>query len=229
MYQTAKEEEYHDGQIIFEEGNYGDWIYVIESGSVEISKSIGQKKVVIEVLKKGEVFGELGFIASIPRTATAQAIGATTVAVIDSDFLLQEFNKLSGDFRTILTTMALRLHKTTEVAAQLRLRRQNSRVPKVLSLTYKSGEEFVEAYSANVSERGLFIKTSRPLTRGERFILNLQLPNTRDPIKVGCMVSWVRTSTNDPGGPPGMGVEFMQISDADQQKIARELMSPDSE
>ncbi len=228
MYQTAREETYQDGQVIFEEGNYGDWVYVIESGAVEISKKIGQNKVVIEVLKPGGVFGELGFIASIPRTATAQAIGTTIVGVIDNNSLLQEFNKLSGNFRTILTSMVVRLHKTTETAAQLKLRRQGPRVPKVLSLTYRSRDELIKAYTENASKGGFFIKTTKPLPKEERFFLKLQLPGAKDPIKIGCMVSWSHTATNDPLNPPGMGVEFIQISDADQQKINKELMKVDS-
>jgi len=35
MFQTAIEEKYKNGDIIFEEGSSGDWIYVIESGTVE--------------------------------------------------------------------------------------------------------------------------------------------------------------------------------------------------
>ena len=53
MFQTAIEEKYTDGQIIFKEGSSGDWIYVIESGAVEISKKIGGEKVVMVVLKPG--------------------------------------------------------------------------------------------------------------------------------------------------------------------------------
>lgn len=229
MYQTAKEEHYHDGQVILQEGSYGDWIYVIESGAVEISKEIGRDKVVIDVLKEGEVFGELEFLAGIPRTATAQAVGATTVALIDSDFLLQEINKLSGAFKTIVSTMALRLYKTTEVAAQLRLSRQHSRVRRAISLSYKTGAQFRKACTANVGRRGLFIRTDKPLPRGERFLLNLRLPGAEEPAKIGCVVSWVRTSADDPAGPPGMGVQFIQISHADQQKIDRELMRTDAE
>lgn len=229
MYQTAKEEDYHDGQVILEEGSHGDWIYVIVSGAVELSKKIGQEKVVIEALKEGDIFGELEFIARIPRTTTARAVGATTVALIDNDFLLRELNKLSGDFKTIVTTMALRLQKTMEAVAQLRLSGRHSRVRKVLSLAYKSGEEFREAYTANVSKRGLFIRTAKPLPRGERFVLHLRLPSARDAIEIGCVVSWARTPSDDPSQPPGMGVEFMQISNADLQKIDRELMRPDSD
>ena len=120
MFQTAIEEKYKDGQIIFKEGSSGDWIYVIESGAVEISKKIGGEKVVMVVLKPGEVIGELGFITKTPRTATATAIGDTTVGIIDPIFFEQEFNKLSPGFQAVLTSLAARLKKTTESACLIR-------------------------------------------------------------------------------------------------------------
>ena len=116
MFQTAIEEKYTDGQIIFKEGSSGDWIYVIESGAVEISKKIGGEKVVMVVLKPGEIIGELGFITKTPRTATATAVGNTTVGIIDPIFFEQEFSKLSPGFQAVLTSLATRLKKTTETA-----------------------------------------------------------------------------------------------------------------
>ena len=114
MFQTAIEEKYKDGDIIFEEGSSGDWIYVIESGAVEISKIMhGEKEVLLE-LGPGEVIGELGFIAKMPRTATATAVGDTTVGIIDPISFEQEFNRLSPDFQTVLISLAKRLKETTE-------------------------------------------------------------------------------------------------------------------
>ncbi|MBW2573878.1 MAG: cyclic nucleotide-binding domain-containing protein [Deltaproteobacteria bacterium] len=120
MFQTAIEEKYTDGQIIFKEGSSGDWIYVIESGAVEISKKIGGEKVVMVVLKPGEIIGELGFITKTPRTATATAVDNTTVGIIDPIFFEQEFNKLSPGFQAVLTSLATRLKKTTESACLIR-------------------------------------------------------------------------------------------------------------
>ena len=37
MFTIASEETYPDGKMIFQEGSSGDWVYVILSGSVEIS------------------------------------------------------------------------------------------------------------------------------------------------------------------------------------------------
>jgi CRP-like cAMP-binding protein len=36
MFLIAAEETYLDGQVIYEEGSAGDWIYIVESGAVEI-------------------------------------------------------------------------------------------------------------------------------------------------------------------------------------------------
>jgi len=122
MYQIASYETFQDGQIIFKEGDYGDWIYTIDSGSVELSKMIGDKKVVIEVLQEEDIFGEMAFIADIPRTATAQAIGQTTIGVLDRNYLDEEFNKLSGNFRPILKALVLRLKKATDTVTQFKVK-----------------------------------------------------------------------------------------------------------
>ncbi|MDO9559869.1 MAG: cyclic nucleotide-binding domain-containing protein [Syntrophales bacterium] len=123
MLQIASYEKYQDGQIIFKEGDSGDWVYVVESGSVELSKMIGDTKIVIEVLRReGDVFGEMAFIANISRTATASAIGPTTVGIIDRNYLDDEFNRLSGSFQAILKSLVLRLKKTTEAIAQAKVK-----------------------------------------------------------------------------------------------------------
>ena len=114
MFQTAIDEKYKDGDIIFEEGSSGDWIYVVESGAVEISKIMhGEKEVLLE-LGPGEIIGELGFITKMPRTATATAVGDTTVGIIDPISFEQEFNRLSPDFQAVLISLATRLKETTE-------------------------------------------------------------------------------------------------------------------
>jgi CRP-like cAMP-binding protein len=122
MFQIATEETFQDGQIIFDEGSSGDWIYVIDSGAVELSKKVDGKKIVIEVLQPGDIFGEMAFIAHVPRTATARAVGETTVGVIDRIFLDNEYNKLSQYFRLILQTLTLRLKKTTEAIVESKIK-----------------------------------------------------------------------------------------------------------
>ena len=57
------------GTTIFTEGTPGDVMYVVLDGEVEVS--VGGK--VIEVMKPGDLFGEMALIDKSPRVATAVA------------------------------------------------------------------------------------------------------------------------------------------------------------
>ena len=225
MFQISADETFEDGQVIFEEGSSGDWIYLVESGAVELYKMVKSEKVVIEVLQPGDVFGELAYFARIPRTVTARAVGTTTVGVVDRSYLDEEFNRLSGSFRMILKSLVLRLEKTTEKAAEKKLLRKEPRVPKVLSLSFKSRAGLVSAFSGDMSASGLFIKTAKPLPEGERFLLKLNLPDDADPIEIESEVSWSRAKTDDPSQqPPGMGIKFVNIRTEDRHRLKEEII-----
>jgi len=119
MFDIASKETYEDGQVILEEGSSGNWMYVVLSGNVEISKTIEGKKVVLQMLQQEEVFGEMVFLGDTSRTATARAVGKTTVGVVEHEFLTEELNKLSPEFRYILMGIVKKLKRTTGVACKL--------------------------------------------------------------------------------------------------------------
>ena len=226
VYNLAGEETYDDGQTIIKEGSPGDWIYVILSGSVEISKAIRGKKCTVEVLQTGEVFGELGFIGGMKRTATARAVGETTIGIIDRGFLEEEYNRLSGQFRSIIETVTRRFQRTLEKMYE-QGGRTESRMQKVLSLTYKEREAFINAYTANVSNGGLFVKTEKPFKVGFQFILRLQLPGVPNPIQIKSEVRWARSPEKaKPDQPPGMGIQFLEISENDTRVMKEWLAAP---
>ncbi|MBN2687677.1 MAG: cyclic nucleotide-binding domain-containing protein [Deltaproteobacteria bacterium] len=226
MYMITSEEKYQDGEIIFEEGSHGDWVYVVEAGSVELSSNVEGRKVILEVAVPGEIFGELGFITHLPRTATARAVGETTVGLIERSYLDKEFNKLSSGSQKILRTLALRLTRTTRIACQAIAPRSEFRSSKALSLRFKSKGEMIDAFSRNISPGGIFINTNSPLNKGEQFLLNLYLPESDEPLKITCEVRWTRMSTADPVAEPvGMGAKFVRMSKGDYQCLKNELDS----
>ena len=114
MFQIVRTETFEDQQIIFKEGSFGDWMYVIEEGTVEISRMVDGKKIVIANLQTGEIIGEVAYISKGERSATATAIGKTAVGTIDRQYFDNEFNGISHDFQTVLKTMAQRLRVTTD-------------------------------------------------------------------------------------------------------------------
>ena len=81
---------YNIDKTIIEEGQVASHIYIIQSGSVEVSKldENGEKKV-LAILGKGRVFGEMAIISQSPRKATVTAIKPTVTVEIESDRLLE--------------------------------------------------------------------------------------------------------------------------------------------
>ena len=60
--------------VIFREGDFGDGIYIIDEGAVEISAAMPERQCrVLSHLGKGEVFGEMAVVDEQPRSATATA------------------------------------------------------------------------------------------------------------------------------------------------------------
>jgi uncharacterized protein (TIGR02266 family) len=222
MLDVVSEETYQDGEIIIEEGTSGDWVYIVQEGRVEISKMIGGKKFVMTTLGPGEVFGELSFLGGVERTATVRAIGATSVGVIDRNFLDQEFNKLSSEFRTILVAVVKRFKQMADRTAGFSSR-QETRTQKTLSVSYEDKESFVDAYTENLSDGGLFVSTRNPLKQGEQFLLTLQLPDFPDPMKIKCEVVWARAEGEETDSPNGMGVKFIEITQEDKETLKQYL------
>ncbi|MDR1596532.1 MAG: cyclic nucleotide-binding domain-containing protein [Treponema sp.] len=64
---------YAKGTMIFSEGEPGDELYIIQTGSVKIVKIADNKEVLLAVLKIGDIFGEMALLESRLRTACAVA------------------------------------------------------------------------------------------------------------------------------------------------------------
>ena len=220
MFEVVGREKYSDGDIIFKEDTKGDKIYQVESGAVTITKKVYGENIVVEVIRKGEIFGEMSYIAKIPRTATARALGDTVVNLLDPGSVRREFSSLSPGMKQIFQSLVLRLKKATETSSGVHFLRKAPRVQKMFSLSFLAGDTVLESYSHDASCGGLFIKTEKPLDKGRTFELNLWLPNNDKALKIRCKVMWNRLKTGDPIAMPlGMGVQFTNISREDYEKL----------
>lgn len=76
-------------QRIFREGEYGNTMYVVTEGEVELSI----KGRVFETVEQGGIFGELALVDNRPRSATATAKTNSRIVPIDEyrfKYLVQE-------------------------------------------------------------------------------------------------------------------------------------------
>ena len=75
---------YAAGEELFHEGDQADGLYLIQSGSVTVSRMIGGKEVVLFYVAAGNYVGEMSLVSGEPRYATVQAAVATEAVFIDA-------------------------------------------------------------------------------------------------------------------------------------------------
>lgn len=84
----ARTIEYQKGEIVFQQGDPGDALFVVISGSFEISiLSEEGKKLSLNVMMSGDIFGEIAALDGGIRTATATAMEKSKLARYSRDGL----------------------------------------------------------------------------------------------------------------------------------------------
>jgi len=78
-----EEATYNDGQPIFGEQSPTTAVYFILSGRVTIYRAIVGASNFITILEKNDIFGEIAFVDQQYRSASANALDATTVAMFE--------------------------------------------------------------------------------------------------------------------------------------------------
>ena len=113
--QVAVPRHWDRGEVIFREGDQGDTCYLLRTGAVVLTREHQDGRMVaLAELRAGALFGELAMFRGETRSATAEAIEATTaVALLASDMqrLIRRSPGLSLKF---LATLAERVSTTNE-------------------------------------------------------------------------------------------------------------------
>jgi CRP-like cAMP-binding protein len=124
--------EFKAGTVLFEEGQPGDYMYVVTRGEVEIRRKVGETDRVLAVLPAGEFFGEMAILNARPRSATA-------VVRVDSRLLVIEGSTFEAMLRArpeialrIIKALATRLENANQHVELLLLPTPNHRVVQCL-------------------------------------------------------------------------------------------------
>jgi CRP/FNR family cyclic AMP-dependent transcriptional regulator len=92
-----------EGSAVFKEGERGDRAYVVQEGMIEIARD-GEdgNLIVLGMVEKGGIFGEMALIDDQPRMATARAAVATTVIAVPRNVFAQKLAKCDPFIRGLL-------------------------------------------------------------------------------------------------------------------------------
>ena len=106
-YRTLKTNE-----ILFQQGDEPDNMYIVKSGQVAIFISDGQSNRVVAVAGAGELIGEVALMDHKPRSAGAKALCDTSLVVLPYDVLRKQLETLPEWVRVAMKTLSDKLRET---------------------------------------------------------------------------------------------------------------------
>jgi CRP/FNR family cyclic AMP-dependent transcriptional regulator len=114
----CKETSYKEGDIIIEEDQPGEALYVIKSGKARVVKVEGGKEKHVADVAAGELVGEMSIMDNMTTSARVIAEAPTECLVLkreDLDLLLKSDDKLHIKIlRALIRTMTLRLRRANQ-------------------------------------------------------------------------------------------------------------------
>ncbi len=92
-----------------------------------------------------------------------------------------------------------------------------------LLLDYPDSEAYLYDYSTNLSEGGIFLKTTETLPVGKHLSLKFTIPDSVNLLEATGIVKWIITEGEsiENNIVPGVGIEFLHIGEDTKQKIKK--------
>lgn len=114
------------GAVLFHEGSRGDRLFEVTAGELELvrRREAGGDEV-IAIVRAGEIFGEMGPLFGLPRSATARARGDATVV----GYTVRQFRELPGGVARLASLVGSRAVGGAAAPAPTRARARARRAP----------------------------------------------------------------------------------------------------
>jgi len=130
------------GVTIFQKGDPGTSLFAVCSGTVQMTAlSTSGKNAVFNLIREGEIFGEIALLDGKPRTADAVAFTDCTLMVIERRDFIPLLRSHPDMAIKLLELLCSRLRRTTEQVEDLLFLDLRSRLVKALAAPVADGAE----------------------------------------------------------------------------------------
>ena len=131
--QSAFEEKYEAGQLLFMEGEPCRGIYHLSQGLVRIYKSEpGGKEQILRMVKPGTTFNEVPVFDQGPVAASVEAVELSVVWIIPTGAIEQVLDSEPQVARAVIKALSEKLRHLTTLVGEISLKQVAARVARVL-------------------------------------------------------------------------------------------------
>jgi CRP-like cAMP-binding protein len=116
----AQTQKLQRGDVLFNEGDSPDALFVVLSGRIAIAignKPLDSRESMLALMETGDLFGELGMLDNGPRSAMARAIEPSSVLRIAYAPIREQMSQHPDMLWGVITLLAARLRTMDEVLA----------------------------------------------------------------------------------------------------------------
>src|ERR671914_2216912 len=133
---------YRPGDAIYNQGEYGDALYVLTSGVLKLFRPYsGSKEATLRLLKPWDIFGHLAFVGEARQRAYAEAVTECRVTKVPKIFMERAIRREPSAALKMMTLLELRLVQYEELVKCLLPRETEVRLANLLPiLARKFGE-----------------------------------------------------------------------------------------
>ncbi len=130
---VARPREFDRGELLFVEGDVGDALLVLVSGSVTVFRTSAEgERAALNVLEPPEVLGEIALLDGAPRSASVEAMGPTVVLSLSRAEFFGLLRQQPTVLEPLLRQLGTMVRRLTEQAADHVFLDLAGRVAKVL-------------------------------------------------------------------------------------------------
>jgi CRP/FNR family cyclic AMP-dependent transcriptional regulator len=149
--ERVDEEVFKPGTPIFRFGDPGQSMYIVISGSVEISfQNDTGDKIVLEIARAGDFFGEVSMLDNGPRMATATALEEVTALVVDRGDIDAFVHAKPAAALDLLTATGRRLRESARLLRHSASRNVNEELEDTRSTVMRVAD-WIAAFSGSIT------------------------------------------------------------------------------
>lgn len=110
---TSDRVKFEPGQTLFEQGDGGDYAYVVVEGEADVTVETPDGPLSVATINEYELVGEIAILCDVPRTATVTASSELVALRISKDLFFRLVTEFPDMAIEIMRELARRLELTT--------------------------------------------------------------------------------------------------------------------
>ena len=179
---TQNVKTFYKGQVIYKEGQSGTVAYMVKKGSVNIFRTTGGRKTVLDRLGKGEIFGEMGALSGRPRANSAEAAEFCEVMVLTEQIIQTLLSRCPKTIQHLTRILIKRLRKAADSAQPKTHKSSFLSICRIMEMAYRCHTSIAPAQAKKIPGHRQGMAASELAKQIKHILLvsQLEIDNTID-------------------------------------------------